>query len=281
MNEHFMIIVPHQDDEILMTAGVIRNAVKKQIPLDVVMATNGDYGCSDQSKGQMRLRESMRGMEILGLDTDQHYHILGYADTGMPETDSFLSHLYESEDDRIYASACGTQTYGLPEKEEYHMQQHGTHAEYCRTGFKSDLKEIIWQKQPTRIYTTSEYDLHGDHSALYKFVCEVLAELQMEHGYEPELYISVIHSCAGDESWPKRDTEVFDCPERLEATSSLKWNERIRIELPQEMQVSAGEENLKRKALLQHETALEPNAVEYLLSFLKNEEIFWRVELQD
>lgn len=286
MKAGVMVIVPHQDDEILMTAGVIRKAVKEQVPVDVVMATNGDYGCGDQSKGRTRLRESIRGLEILGLDAD-YFHILGYADTGMPAEESFLTHLYESKADdlqvqtgaenvenRIYQSACGTETYGLPEKEEYHMQRHGAHASYCRRDFKNDLKEIIREKRPARIYTTSEFDLHGDHSALYKFVCEVLDELAAEEGYIPELYVSVIHSCAGDDSWPKRGTMVYDCPEGLK---ELIWDARIRLALPEEMCTAIGTENLKLQALRQHETALEPNAAEYLMTFIKDEEIFWRV----
>lgn len=81
MKAGVMVIVPHQDDEILMTAGVIRKAVKEQVPVDVVMATNGDYGCGDQSKGRTRLRESIRGLEILGLDAD-YFHILGMRTLG-------------------------------------------------------------------------------------------------------------------------------------------------------------------------------------------------------
>ena len=54
-----MIVVPHQDDEILMTAGVIRRAVEAGVACTVLMATNGDYGCKDFSKGYARLRESI------------------------------------------------------------------------------------------------------------------------------------------------------------------------------------------------------------------------------
>ena len=39
-----MVIVPHQDDEILMSAGVIRVCEQNNVPYTVVMVTNGDYG---------------------------------------------------------------------------------------------------------------------------------------------------------------------------------------------------------------------------------------------
>ena len=38
-----MVIVPHQDDEILMSAGVIRVCEQNNVPYTVVMVTNGDY----------------------------------------------------------------------------------------------------------------------------------------------------------------------------------------------------------------------------------------------
>lgn len=272
-----MIIVPHQDDEILMTAGVIREAVTAGIPVEIVMATNGDYGCEDHSVGEARLRESLAGLALLGVGPEQ-FHIMGYADTGMPEKDSFLTHLYyETDADRVRTSSCSSVTYGLPEKPEYHMQQYGEHAPYCRTAFKGDLKELVRRMHPARIYTTAKYDQHGDHSALYRFVCEVLDELEAEEAYAPELLIGVIHSNAGDENWPARNTAVYDCPRDFERVTGLKWEDRIRVKLPGEMRRSMGKENLKERALCLYETALEPNAVEFLMAFIKDEEIFWRV----
>ena len=35
--------------------------------------------------------------------------------------------------------------------------------------FKQDLKEIIMEKRPEIIFTTAEYDRHGDHSGLVFF----------------------------------------------------------------------------------------------------------------
>ena len=38
-----MVLVPHEDDEILMCAGIMENAVRYGVKLTVVIATNGDY----------------------------------------------------------------------------------------------------------------------------------------------------------------------------------------------------------------------------------------------
>lgn len=272
-----MVIVPHQDDEILMTAGVIRHAKKAQAPVWIVLATNGDYGCGDFSAGRTRLKETLAGLETLGVSKDRLV-IMGYADTGMPEKDSFLAHLYkETDGKKRYPSMCGEETYGLEEKQEYHMEKYGTHGAYCRDTFRQDLKEIILEKLPDRIYTTAGSDMHGDHSALYRFVCEILDELRGENGYEPELYTGIVHSVAGDDFWPEKNTPLFECPEGLEEKTGLKWEDRVRIPVPEEMLFSNGESNMKYCALKKYETALEPNAYDFLMAFIKEEEIFWRM----
>ena len=272
---NIVIVVPHEDDEILMSAGVIREAVKAGISCTVVMATNGDYECSDYEKGQNRLRESIAGLQALGL-SKEHLEIMGYADTGMPREDSFLTHLYEEvEEEKCYPSSCTQETYGLVEKDEFHKKKWGKHGKYCRRDFKKDLKEILREKKAEHIFTTSQYDTHGDHAALYWFVCEVLDELRNEEGYEPSLYCGLIHSCAGDEVWPLRDTKKFTCPDGLEGQHP--WEKRCTLELPEEMKQEKGTDNLKYQALLQHKTALEPDAYEFLMAFIKDEEVFWKM----
>lgn len=275
--DSLMVIVPHQDDEILMTAGIIRHAVNGEIPMEIVMATNGDYGCRDFSAGRARLLETIKGLALLGVPA-KNLHILGYADTGMPEEESFLTHLYEEQDSKkIYPSWCSERTYGLLEKAEFHMEKYGDHASYCRENFRQDLKEIIQEKKPACIITTSEWDVHGDHSGLYRFVCEILDELKEEEQYEPLFYTGLVHSPAGDENWPLRETSVFDCPKGLEDVTSLKWKERLCVPVPEEMLLEKGKDNLKLRALLQYETALEPNAYEFLMSFVKEEEVLWKM----
>lgn len=272
-----MIIVPHQDDEILMASGVIRICQKNNIPCTVVMATNGDYGCEDYSKGCARLKESVAGLENLGSNKES-FEIMGYADTGMPESESFLTHLYnEKNEQKIYSSSCAQETYGLKDKAEFHMRKYGKHGAYNRETFVEDLQVLLEEKKPDVIFTTSEYDTHGDHSALYYFVCEVLDMLNEKNGYEPKVFCGLIHSCAGDDNWPERDTTIFSCPQGLEENGKYKWEERMILELPEEMTKVRGINNLKYQALLKHETALEPDAYEFLMAFIKDEEIFWKV----
>ncbi len=275
-----MVLVPHQDDEILMAAGVLYKAAEAGLPATVVMATNGDCGCEDWSKGRTRLRETISGCKLLGIKEEQLV-FLGYADTGMPREDSFVTHLFEEKDcSKVYPSSCSAVTYSLEEKPEFHMEMQGSHAPYAREMFKSDLRQVIEKYRPCNIFTTSEFDSHGDHSGLCRFVYEVLDE--MEEGGEdtPNVYCGLVHSGAGDDRWPAPGTEEFDCPQGLEEDTGYVWEDRFVLRLPDALTRGAGTENVKYRALLQHETALEPNAYEFLMAFVKDEEIFWKVRQQ-
>lgn len=272
-----MVIVPHQDDEILMAAGLMYQIQKKGVPLSVVMVTNGDYECRDYSKGRARLRETIAGMKVLGIPAKK-LTILGYADTGMPEEESFLTHLFKEKDElKIYPSSCGSETYGLEDIPDLHSQCFGCHGAYNRKTLKEDLKRVISDSLPANIVTTAECDMHGDHSGLYQFVTEVLDELRAEKGYTPGLYCGLIHSCAGDDCWPLPDTAVFDCPEGLEEISGLKWEDRLVLKMPEGLRRKDGKQNLKYQSLSRYEIALEPNAAAFLMSFIKDEEIFWKI----
>lgn len=271
--ENIMVIVPHEDDEILMTAGIIERAVKEEKKVTVVMATNGDYEGTNKVSGSVRLRETIKGLEVLGLSKDNIY-FMGYADTGMYLTESFLYKLYQEKDEvRVYVGHCSKETYGLPEKQDYHSSRYGTPAEYTRKNFKSDLREIMLKEKPDTIFTTSQEDMHGDHSGLFLFVKEILSE---QTDYHPKLYSGVVHSKAGDENWPERKAKVFSCPIGFD-DGTLQWKDRICFPVPEDMISEDFTKNKKVQALEQHVNALKPDAVEFLYSFITSEELFWEI----
>lgn len=272
-----MVIVPHQDDEVLLTAGILYQAKRLGRDVKVVMVTNGDCGCNDHTKGNERLRETIKGMQVLGI-TGQDLVFLGYADTGMLKEESFLWGLYqESNLEKVYSSGCGDRTYALPEKEEYHMKKYGEHAPYTRNMVKEDLKSLLLQYKPGCIFTTAIEDVHGDHAGLGLFIQEILREIHRGENYVPEVFCGLVHSAAGDDLWPERKGERFTCPEGFDGGG--KWEKRYCFMLPEEMRLKKGGGNLKYQALLQYETALEPNAYAFLMSFIKEEEIFWKMEI--
>ena len=63
---NLLVIVPHQDDEILIGAGLIYEMLKQKKRVTVAIVTNGDYESTDCSKGRARLRETLAGLEVLG-----------------------------------------------------------------------------------------------------------------------------------------------------------------------------------------------------------------------
>lgn len=282
INEDFgsiMIIVPHEDDELLMAAGIIRQAVIKNQKVTVVMATNGDYGCRDYSVGRARLRETLEGLKVLGL-SGENVVFLGYADTGMPEEESFLSKLYSQKDENeVLVSHCSRETYGVLGKPDFHTQYFGESGYYTRKNFYEDLKLVIEKYKPKSIFTTSDYDAHGDHKALYLFVVDVLRELREEKGYSLNLYAGIVHSCAGDENWPLCEDEIndFSYPNNLEEKTNYKWDDRISFSVPESMLEKDRNKNLKYQAIAKHVTALKPDAIDYLFSFVKANEIFWEI----
>lgn len=286
INEDFnkiMIIVPHEDDELIMSAGIIRNAILEGKNITVVMVTNGDYGCDDYSIGRARLRETIEGLKLLGLE-EEHIVFMGYADTGMPEEDSFLFNLYLSQkDDEVIKSHCSINTYGLCEKLDFHTEHFKESAAYTRKNIYGDLKLVIEKYKPTEIFTTSEYDTHGDHKALYLFVVDILKELRADIGYTAKLYSGIVHSCAGDEKWPIREECIneFSCPDFLETMTDYKWDNRISFQVPDSMREVDRSKNLKYQAISKHVTALKPDAIDYLFSFVKSDEVFWEINWEE
>lgn len=271
---HLLVVVPHQDDEILLGGGLIYEMLQQGKKVTVCIVTNGDYECEDYSKGRGRLRETLAGLATLGL-SEENVIFLGYADTGMPREESFLMRLYrEREGEKIYPSVTSDKTYGLEEKQDFHFQCFGEHGSYCRDTLVGDLRELLWRTNTDVILTTHASDLHGDHEALFYFIRDILQETNSVQ--RPDLLVGLVHSVEGDESWPQREGNSYRCPQGLE-TSGLRWEDRLILPLRSRCKGGHREENLKYKALCCYEIALEPNAVEYLMAFIKEEELFWKI----
>lgn len=268
---HLLVVVPHQDDEILIGAGLIYQMLRQKKKVTAAIVTNGDYECTDYSKGRARLGETLAGLEVLGLSR-KNVVFLGYADTGMPRGESFLTALFHTEEgEKIFPSSASAMTYGLEEKQDFHYLCFGEHGTYARNTLVSDLQELIRQVKPDAILTTHPADLHGDHEALFYFIKSILDN--SKESFEPRLLVGMVHSPEGDETWPLRDSLYFTCPKGMEEY----WEERLVLPLDDNFTGGKKDGNLKYEALKKYETALEPNAVDYLMAFMKDEEIFWEL----
>lgn len=277
--DRILVLVPHPDDEALLAAGIIRRAVLSGRHVSVAIVTNGDYLCSDYSKGEARLRESLDAMLFLGMEKCNIY-FLGYPDTGFEPQVSFLSRLEKAEENEIIKASTGRQIYGIKNvHEDFCFQRTAEHGLYTKSAFLQDLNALIEKVNPSLVITTAESDCHGDHSALFRFVKNALAH----RSTHTALWCGMVHSPDGDLAWPKmtKNLSEFEAPAKSWG-ENLLWQNKISVPIPREMLAVTTEDSSKYKLLLQYKTALnpsEPEVCEYLLSFAKNEEIFWSIEV--
>lgn len=287
LGETILIMVPHEDDEVLMCGGVIRASIKSGKKVKVVIATNGDYGDCSFNKGKRRIYESINALSLLGLQKEDII-FLGYADTGMSYDLSFIMNLYNCNDEnKIFVSSCSEETYCIPDElKEYKYSRRGVHGKYNRRAFNEDIEDVIVEVMPNTIFVTSKDDIHGDHKGLYHFVVDSVKKLIKENIIlKPQIFEGLVHSPAGDLNWPEVDGKgtisYFSFNECIEEKSDLKWEKRFSFILPKEMAIANKQENLKYKAILEYKSALNDSdeVVNYLLSFVKKDEIFWKVDL--
>lgn len=279
--QNILVIAAHPDDEVLMAAGIIRRAVMEKRRISVVVATNGDYLCADYSKGSARLQESLDVLTKLGMK-EQDIYFLGYPDTGVDSEKSFLYRLmYTENEETVISGSAGCETYGISGgKQDFSYQRTGYHASYCRRCFEADLIAVLEITSPQLVITTSEWDQHADHVALARFVAGALKKRLNGSENEVELWQSLIHSPAGDDTWPEAGS-CFTIPPNFEKSTGLKWEHRITVMVPESMYSPNPQDNGKRNSILEYKTAFSPSEPEvrkYLLSFAKQEEIFWRMD---
>lgn len=272
-----LILVPHSDDEVIIAAGIIRKALLNNEKVVVAIVTNGDY-LTDKTFGMRRIRETIKAMDLLGLDRENIF-FLGYGDTGFEEEVSFLYKIYKTEDNKkIFESSCSKYTYGIEgEFEDYHFVKTGKHGLFTRENLVFDLKSLIEDSGADEIYTTSEYELHYDHVALNLFVKEIVREFDEDK--KPVIFESVVHSVAGDHNWPNNNGNSLDEfvePKNQENITGLIWKERICCTLPEYKDNLKRDETIKYHAMLCYESQLKEDVRDYLLSFVKKEEIFWK-----
>ena len=281
--EKILVIVPHEDDEALIAAGVIHNAILNGDIIKVAIVTNGDCNGYNQDLGIRRLNESIAAMEVLGLSST-NLTAFGYSDTGGFEpwtrySDSFLYKLYHAESDtQVFSSNFGnTETYGVPSVlEDFHYQQTGEHASYTRQNLVNDLTDYITGFMPDKIYTTSAYDRHGDHAYLNVFVTDILREIvDTTPDYAPILHEMIVHSTDGDVLWPILDTDPtplqdYTAPANIDEIP-FRWEERISVPMPADMLSIPRSGNMKNVCLATYTSQYS----RWIGSFTKADEFYW------
>ena len=254
-DRHILILAPHQDDECLQTAGVIRAAVLAGNTVDVCFATNGDY--AGEQTAAVRAAESRQVLSILGVPAERIL-FLGYPDTGMPYEESFLRRLYEGRSG--LRSRWGREKTWTPEGRDFRFLRSGYHSAYTADSFRRDLAELFALLRPDEVYVSAPGDRHGDHDALGRLTAEAVSA----YAGHAELYYYLVHADEGD-WWPNRRGSVFSVP----APPFPGKMERRR--LPRGF--SAGD----KAALIKRYVSQDPAAYGgYLLAFAKEDELLFR-----
>ena len=261
--DRILILAPHPDDETLGCGGVIQQAKKIGLPLRVVFLTYGDNNQwsflvyrkrpvlsshTAQRMGLVRYHEALGAAQTLGLKPED-LTFLGYPDFGTLE-------IWDAHwGDRPPFRGILTRVTAVPYENAFRPG-----APYKGEEVLQDLKTVLRQFRPTKVFVSHPADHNPDHRALYLFTRVALWDLEPE--MKPKLYPYLIHF----ERWPK--------PKGYRPAKMLEPPLFFRGEIPWKMCHLSEEESFrKQSALREHKTQYSYSA-KYLLSFVRPNELF-------
>ena len=290
-----MIMGAHPDDEALLGAGIIKRALDSGDDVYILMGTSGDYNGREDSGsgGQARMRETLAAMSYLGVFRGNIF-FLNFPDTGGLDefgmtgngnyyAGSSLYRLFMNEDpyEIVEGQRSGeTKTYNgtVPGTQSYYERFFGMQVDYNRSNFLMGLQDAIDRVRPDDIYTTSRYDLHGDHAAFGLFVTEAIVNLRrMDPNYSPLMHETFVHSCGSDlinsaTAWPKNNIgKPFEYPTGLDERTIVDWNRRVSITVPEVMQSTSKDFNMKYQSILKYPS----QDAGWITYFSRYDEFFW------
>lgn len=138
-DEHFVFVVPHDDDVIIGGGLLIQKAVEEGVKVSVVITTDGSMGyCLEEQRDsikQIRYDETVRGLEILGV---KNYEWLNFPDC---DTSRFIGRRVAKEGDPCIIDGC--------------------------TGIENAYTYAIRKLKPTRLFVPAGSDLNMDHKVVY------------------------------------------------------------------------------------------------------------------
>ena len=261
--DRILILAPHPDDEVLGCGGIIQQAAKRGLPLKVVFLTYGDNNQwsfmvyrkrlivmprAVRAMGLVRYGEAQAAAKTLGISSDQLI-FLGYPDFRT------LAIWYAHWGDRPAAKSMLTEVRAVPYQNAFRPG-----APYKADEILKDLKTIIREFKPTRIFLSHPADHNPDHRSLYLFTRVALWDLEEE--LKPEIYPYLTHF----KKWPLPPgyhPEHYLKPPPL-LTRKIAW----KILPLEDREVTTNHEAIKKHA---SQFRSHPK---YLLSFIRANESF-------
>ncbi len=238
-----VVVVPHQDDEILTGGAALVELIRNQDwEVHVVYVTNGDSRGSWEA--EIRLRDACKVLGFLGLD-QSCIHFLGYANRWQGN-----KHIYNAPEGEILRSCSGkTETYGTYMIPDFSYEREKEHHKYTRENLKHDLKNVLQEVLPD-LYIVTDLDKHEDHRATSLLFEECMGEMLKElPGYKPFILkkFAYIGVWKGEKDYwkiPHRATWVQqDLPNPF-----FEWSERICFSVPEDCNTPLLHQNTLFKA---------------------------------
>lgn len=261
--DRILILAPHPDDEVLGCGGIIQKAVKLNLPVRIVFLTYGDNNQwsfmiyrkrpvvmpkAVQAMGLIRHDEAIAAAKVLGISSEQ-LTFLGYPDFRT------LNIWYSHWGDQPPVESMLTEVKAVPYDNAFRPG-----ALYKGEEILQDLKTILREFKPTKIFLSHPSDHHPDHRALYLFTNIALWDLDNE--LQTTLFPYLIHY----KKWPKPKGYLPDKllePPQLFKQTIIWQNNNLNNE----------EVKLKYNAIKKHKSQYNSNA-KYLLSFIRTNELF-------
>ncbi len=194
-NDRVLVFAAHPDDETLGAAGAMQKAIAAGAAVKVALFTNGDNNepafivyekrltflrSEFLHMGEVRRQESVSAMRYLGLG-DKDIVFLGYPDFGTLEI--FTKYWGKTKPFRSFFTRSSKVPY--PE-----CLSPG--APYVGESALKDIKKVITDFKPTKIFVSNPADKNRDHRALYLFLKVALWDLEGKIK-RPEIYPYLVH----------------------------------------------------------------------------------------
>ncbi|MDD4182356.1 MAG: PIG-L family deacetylase [Candidatus Omnitrophica bacterium] len=262
--DRVLILAPHPDDEIIALGGIIQKALKNNSKIKIVYLTSGEYNEISYffykknpavsrngfvNIGKTRIAEAYNATAFLGVKKEDLV-FLGYPDRF---TETILASFW---DKKWPATSMLTHIGRVPYKNALSFD-----APYIGESILSDLKQVLTEFKPTKIFVSSPYDTNPDHRSLCVFTNIALLDLKGKIG-EPDVFSYLVHKVG----WPKVKKYLpsfeLDVP-RDYADCGITW---YKVFLTDSEIVN------KRKALALYKSQLS-FARNYLLSFVRKNEL--------
>jgi LmbE family N-acetylglucosaminyl deacetylase len=256
-----LVVAPHEDDETIACAGVIRNAVENGDDVRILLVTTGGVGDAPRK----RLTQTIAAMDLLGVSKDKIIY-LGYEELFV------LMCAYHASPDELCPGTQEEQTFAPMDLiTDYHTIKYGQPADFSRRSILGDIEEILDGLRPDDIYMPAHMERHNDHAATALFVTEAIIHIKQRTRYSPDVHEYMMYRSGLPQATLNALESVSNQSADMDATP-YAWNEREVVPVPRSMVASLDSgANLKHAAFWRYRDDAESYS-----RFIKSDEIFWR-----